>query len=203
MYGINAPHCCDCCDPMWFFLNSSEDLLLSVRGVCLFWNSLFCLIRQMRQMKTFVLYLARQWNDYFSLLNKLLCIILKETKADWSKNWRSSKQKAWQEQVRTSSSVYLSQLTHDWTVKFLLKCQGFVCRLLTPVSLWHFSSVIIVNFLYTQTITLLYWVEKTAPPYSHTRVKCKNYFWKLKTTRKYLQTVVFIALATYTWSFET
>lgn len=120
---------------------------------------------------------AWQWNDSFSVLNKLLCIVFRETKAVRSKKWRSSKQKARQEEGRASSSVYLSQLTHDWTVKFLLKCQGFVCGLLTPVSLWHFSSVIIVNFLHRQTITLLYWVEKTAPPYWHIRVECKNYFW--------------------------
>ena len=53
-----------------------------------------------------------------------------------------TKSPAW----RTSSSLYLSQLTHDWTAKFLLKCQGFVCGLLTPISLWHLSPVIIVNF---------------------------------------------------------
>lgn len=106
-----------------------------------------------------------------------------ETKTDRSKNWWSPKQKAKHEEVRTSSSLYLSQLTHDWTAKFLLKCQGFVCGLLTPISLWHLSSVIIVNFLHKHTMTLLYRVEKTAPPYWHIRVECKNYFWSLKTRK--------------------
>lgn len=62
--------------------------------------------------------------------------------------------------VRISSSVYLSQLTHDWTVEFLLKCQSFVCGFLTW--LWHFSSVIRVDFLQKLTISLLCRVEKTS-----------------------------------------